>query len=73
MPHLSMRHARICAQVLQRRLRRVGEELRGAVAEEVDALAVAGLPASAKLEGWAALAAAFPSADLLLDELQVPI
>lgn len=58
------------AQVLERRLIRIGEEIRTAVTGEVDRIAAAGLPATDKT-GWAQLSAAFPTADQLLDEIQV--
>jgi hypothetical protein len=61
-------HAHV--QVLDRRLRRIAEELRAGVADEVDALAVRGLPHTTET-GWARLTASFPSGDTLLDELQV--
>ena len=40
------------------------------VTAEVDRIAAAGLPSTDRT-GWAQLAAAFPSADQLLDEIQV--
>lgn len=57
-------------QVLDRRLRRIADELRLSVADEIDRIAAQGLPATEET-GWAQLTAAFPSADNLLDEIQV--
>ena len=59
-------------QVLERRLRRIAEEISASVAEEVEFIAAEGLPLSTA-SGWALLTSAFPSADLLLDEIQVPL
>ncbi|CAK0787894.1 hypothetical protein CVIRNUC_011116 [Coccomyxa viridis] len=56
-------------RVLERRLIRIGEEIRMGVTAEVDRIAGAGLPSTDKT-GWAQLTAAFPSADQLLDEIQ---
>ncbi len=58
------------AQVLERRLIRIAEEIKTAVTAEVDRIAAAGMPASTKT-GWAQLTEAFPTADQLLDEIQV--
>ena len=57
-------------KVLQRRLRRVAEDVRVSVGEDIDEIAAHGLPETAE-DGWVRLAAALPSADILLDELQV--
>ena len=65
-----MRRLHLRCQVLERRLIRVAEEIRTGVTAEVDRIAAAGLPSSDKT-GWAQLTAAFPSADQLLDEIQV--
>lgn len=59
-------------QVLDRRLRRIAEDLKAGVAEEVDRLAARGMPDTTET-GWARLTAAFPSADALLDEIQVAL
>ena len=56
--------------MLERRLRRVAEDVRVSVGEDIDEIAAHGLPETAE-DGWVRLAAAFPSADVLLDELQV--
>jgi hypothetical protein len=56
--------------VLERRLIRIAEEIKTAVTAEVDRIAAAGLPVSSKT-GWAQLTEAFPTADQLLDEIQV--
>lgn len=65
-----MRRLHLRCQVLERRLIRIGEEIRMGVTAEVDRIAAAGLPSTDKT-GWAQLTAAFPSADQLLDEIQV--
>jgi hypothetical protein len=57
-------------QVLDRRLRRIAEDLKAAVAEEVDGLAAHGMPQTSETN-WARFTQAFPSADTLLDEIQV--
>ena len=56
--------------MLERRLIRIAEEIKTAVTAEVDRIAAAGMPASTKT-GWAQLTEAFPTADQLLDEIQV--
>ena len=56
--------------MLELRLIRIAEEIKTAVTAEVDRIAAAGLPASSKT-GWAQLTEAFPTADQLLDEIQV--
>ncbi|KAK9905543.1 hypothetical protein WJX75_001810 [Coccomyxa subellipsoidea] len=61
-----------CDQVLDRRLRRIADELRLSVADEIDRIAAQGLPATEET-GWAQLTAAFPSADNLLDEIQAVV
>ena len=58
------------AQVLERRLIRIAEDIKTAVTAEVDRIAAAGLPATSKT-GWAQLTEAFPTADQLLGEIQV--
>jgi len=60
----------LVAQVLERRLIRIAEEIKTAVTAEVDRIAAAGMLASDKT-GWAQLTEAFPIADQLLDEIQV--
>ena len=57
-------------QVLDRRLRRIADEIRLGVADEMDKIAAQGLPATEET-GWAQLTTAFPSADNMLDEIQV--
>ena len=56
--------------MLERRLIRIAEEIKTAATAEVERIAAAGLPASSKT-GWAQLTEAFPTADQLLDEIQV--
>jgi hypothetical protein len=56
--------------VLQRRLKRVAEELTLQVMEEVDCMAYSGVPELVE-EGWEGLSAIFPSASNLVAELQV--
>lgn len=55
---------------MERRLIRIAEEIKTAVTAEVDRIAAAGMPATDKT-GWAQLTEAFPTADQLLDEIQV--
>ncbi|CAL8472152.1 g11694 [Coccomyxa elongata] len=61
-----------CDQVLDRRLRRIADEIRLGVADEIDKIAAQGLPASEET-GWAQLTTAFPSADNMLDEIQAVV
>lgn len=56
-------------QVLQRRVKRICEDVRTAVASEVGALMRGGVPRR-NGGGWAELMQIFPSSDLLLDELE---
>lgn len=56
--------------MLDRRLRRIADEIRLGVADEIDKIAAQGLPALEET-GWAQLTMAFPSADNMLDEIQV--
>lgn len=58
-------------QVMQRRLKRVVEDLKAAVVAEVEALVCHGLPKQASGVAWSDLMQVLPSADLLLDELEV--
>ena len=58
-------------QVLQRRLKRITDDLKRAVVTEVEALLHHGLPQSSAAGGWSDLMQVFPSANLLLDELEV--
>ena len=59
-------------QVLQRRVKRICEDVKGAVTAEVDALLAQGaLPPPSGSGSWANLMQLFPSADMLLDELEV--
>ncbi|KAK9823889.1 hypothetical protein WJX72_006201 [[Myrmecia] bisecta] len=64
-----------CEQVLQRRLRRIGDDLKRNVAAEVDrAAAQAREPQQAgPATGWGQLMEIFPSADDLLDEVQAMV
>jgi hypothetical protein len=57
-------------QVLQRRLKRVAEEITLQVMEEVDSMAYAGVPVVDD-PGWDGIIAIFPSAGDLVTELQV--
>ncbi|KAL0020026.1 hypothetical protein WJX77_004844 [Trebouxia sp. C0004] len=59
-----------CEQVLQRRLRRLTEDLRREVAAEVDGLASLGSHAQGAPSGWDALTQAFPSANRLVSTVQ---
>ncbi|BDA47404.1 Exocyst complex component EXO84A [Coccomyxa sp. Obi] len=61
-----------CDQVLDRRLRRIADEIRLGVADEIDKIAAQGLPATEET-GWAQLTTAFPSADNMLDEIQAVV
>ncbi|KAL0048399.1 hypothetical protein WJX82_002404 [Trebouxia sp. C0006] len=59
-----------CEQVLQRRLRRLTEDLRREVAAEVDGLASLGSQAQGPPSGWDALTQTFPSANRLVSTVQ---
>ncbi|KAL4854614.1 Exocyst complex component EXO84A [Chlorella vulgaris] len=59
-----------CVCVLSRKIRKLGETLRRAVAAEVEGLGAGSCQLPADLTCWPSLAAAFPSADYLLDELE---
>ena len=62
----------ICTlQVLQRRLKRITDDLKRALVTEVEALLQHGLPQPSAAGGWSDLMQVFPSANLLLDELEV--
>ena len=52
-------------------MKRIIDDLRGAVASEINRLVEKGLPAPSAVGGWSDLMQIFPSADLLLDELEV--
>ncbi|KAI3435025.1 hypothetical protein D9Q98_003077 [Chlorella vulgaris] len=60
----------VLEQVLSRKIRKLGETLRRAVAAEVEGLGAGSCQLPADLTCWPSLAAAFPSADYLLDELE---
>lgn len=60
----------VVVQVLDRRLRRIADEIRLGVADEIDTIAAQGL-SHLEETGWAQLTSAFPSADSMLDEIQV--
>lgn len=55
--------------VLQRRLRRIGDNARKSLAAEVDRIAAQGLPKALGASGWGKLMASFQSADDMLDEV----
>ena len=55
---------------MQRRVKRIVEDVKAAVVAEVETIIAHGLPAESGGE-WLDLMQVFPSADLLLDELQV--
>lgn len=56
--------------MLQRKLKRVAEEITLQVMEEVDNMAYSGVP-ELEEEGWEAMCSLFPSAANLVGELQV--
>lgn len=58
-------------QVMQRRLKRVVEDVKAAVVAEVETLVCHGLPHQTQGVAWSDLMQVLPSADLLLDELEV--
>lgn len=57
-------------QVMQRRVKRIVEDVKAAVGAEVETIIAHGLPEESGGE-WLNLMQVFPSADLLLDELEV--
>lgn len=58
-------------QVMQRRIKRIVEDVKAAVGAEVETLICHGLPVMATGCSWSELMQVLPSADLLLDELEV--
>ena len=56
---------------MQRRVKRVVEDVKAAVVHEVETLVCHGLPSQTSGGAWSDLMQVLPSADLLLDELEV--
>ena len=56
---------------MQRRVKRVVEDVKSAVVAEVETLVCHGLPSETSAGAWSDLMQVLPSADLLLDEMEV--
>ena len=56
---------------MQRRVKRVVEDVKSAVVAEIETLVCHGLPSETSAAAWSDLMQVLPSADLLLDEMEV--
>ena len=56
---------------MQRRVKRVVEDVKSAVVAEIEMLVCHGLPSETSAGAWSDLMQILPSADLLLDEMEV--